>query len=234
MTASKHKPTAHTTPSTKAFEEKSMKSVYNLIILDESGSMDIIRTQALTGVNETLQTIRDAEKENPGMQQYVTLMSFDTRHFNYIYKLTPAGIAKDITRRQYEPYGGTPLYDAIGKCLIDLQHHVGANDVVLVTVVTDGYENASKEFTAKHIANMITRLRDKGWVFTYIGANQDVEQVAASISINNHMCFEATVAGTTDMFKKENRNRLKFMQRLSVEDENADYKARGANYFEEE
>jgi len=56
---------------------------------------------------------------------------------------------------------------------------------VLVTIITDGEENSSKEFTGQMIKKMIDELKALGWVFTFIGANIDVEKVAAQISINN-------------------------------------------------
>ena len=52
--------------------------IYNLIILDESGSMDHIRMQALSGANETLQTIRMAQKENPADNHMVSFVTFDS------------------------------------------------------------------------------------------------------------------------------------------------------------
>ena len=87
--------------------------IYNLIILDESGSMSAIQQEALTGVNETLQTIRMAKDEHPEQEHFVTLVAFDTGHYNEIYKGTPAVKATDITPEQYRPGGCTPVYDAI-------------------------------------------------------------------------------------------------------------------------
>lgn len=52
--------------------------IYNLIILDESGSMCFIKRQALSGLNETLQTIRSAQQKYPEQKQYVTILPFDT------------------------------------------------------------------------------------------------------------------------------------------------------------
>lgn len=50
-------------------------------------------------------------------------------------------------------------------------------------------------------------LKGKGWVFAYIGANQDVEKVAASISITNTISFQTTSAGTQIMTDRVNRSR---------------------------
>ena len=91
-----------------------------------------------------------------------------------------------------------------------MRKKVAESDRVLVTVVTDGYENASREYSGKAIKALVDELKEKGWVFAYIGANQDVEAVAATMSITNAMSFEATIDGTIAMSKKLEtaRNRL--------------------------
>ena len=92
---------------------------------------------------------------------------------------------------------------------------VADNDKVLVTVITDGYENASVEYSGTAIKALVEELRAKGWVITYIGANQDVEKVASAISVTNVMDFQSTHAGTSDMFCKERRARARWFDRLS-------------------
>lgn len=193
----------------------STKRVHNLIILDESGSMSSIYRPALTGVNETLQTIRSAQDEHKEQEHYVTLVAFDSGHYNQIYAHVSAKKAADITEEQYRPGGCTPLYDAMGRGLTELRPKVEKDDVVLVTVITDGYENASREYNGKAIKALVESLKGQGWVFTYIGANQDVEAVAASMSIDNHLAFNADDDSTGEMFAKECRSRKKFFGKLS-------------------
>ena len=188
--------------------------VHNLIIVDESGSMMSIYYPALSGVNETLHTIRGAQKEHPDQEHFVTLVTFDTSHYNKIYHNTPAKEAIDITGEQYRPCGGTPLYDAMGRAINELRTKVKKDDVVLVTVITDGYENASREYNEKAIKSLVEEMRKSGWVFTYIGANQDVETVADAMSINNRMAFAASVEGTRAMFERENMSRKRFFGKI--------------------
>ena len=190
--------------------------VYNLIILDESGSMVSIYQEALTGVNETLQTIRMAKEDHPGQEHFVTLIAFDTGHYNEIYNSTPAEEAVDIMPEQYRPGGATPLYDAMGRAISDLRNHLANKEdyVVLVTVITDGYENASREYSGPAIKALVKEMRNKGWVFTYIGANQDVDSVAESMSINNSMAFCSTTEGTKEMFLKEKMARMRFYGKI--------------------
>ena len=192
------------------------RRIYNLLILDESGSMSAIYQPAITGVNETLQTIREAQKENPSQEHFVTLVAFDSGHYNEIYHNIPAFSAVDITTDQYQPCGMTPLYDTMGRAINELRETIkDDSDVALVTVITDGYENASREYTGPAIKALIEELKKKNWVFTYIGANQDVEAVAASMAINNHHAFQADVDGTREMFLKERNSRKAFFSRVS-------------------
>ena len=66
---------------------------------------------------------------------------------------------------------------------------------MLVTVITDGYENSSHEYTGKMIKSMVTRLREKGWTFAYIGATEDAIEIAKDLYINNAIRFDATNKG---------------------------------------
>lgn len=192
------------------------RNVYNLLILDESGSMCSIYEPALTGVNETLQTIRGAQDEHPEQTHFVTLVAFDTGHYNEIYHNVEAAKAADITSEQYRPCGGTPLYDAMARAINEMDRvEKKEQDVVLVTIITDGYENASREYNGKAIKALVEQMRKKNWVFTYIGANQDVEKVAESMAINNHMAFKADMAGTQMMWDKERRSRQAFFCKMS-------------------
>lgn len=189
--------------------------IFNLIILDESGSMSSIEKQAITGVNETVQTIREAQKKHEEQEHYVTLVSFNSNAVKTIYDKVEADKVEELTDKQYEPACCTPLYDAMGNSLTTLKKSVAQDDKVLVTVITDGYENASSEYNGPAIKALVESLKAKGWVFTYIGANQDVEKVAATISITNTLNFAPTVDGTSAMFKAEKKSRSRWFDRLS-------------------
>lgn len=195
------------------------QKIFNLVILDASGSMETIYTQALSGVNETLATIRMAQKEHPELQQYVTLASFSAgEHFlNRIYSALPIAEAHNITKEDYPLLGCTALYDAMGTCISELQQKVSHGDRVLVTIITDGYENASRTWTDRQIKSLVQELRQMGWTFTYIGADQDVEKVAGEIGVQNTLLFSANAEETDAMFEKERRSRSKFYSKLCCE-----------------
>ncbi len=188
---------------------------HNLIILDRSGSMTDIRRQTVSGLNETLATIRSFARENPDTDQRVTLLAFCACRMQYIYNDKPIAEVTDLTLDQYEPCCCTPLYDAIGSaCSRILGLTEGDHDAkVSVTILTDGYENASREWTHDSIARLIASLKQRGWLVAYIGADHDVEKVALSINITNHLCFDKTDEDTAEMFRKESRSRKKWMSR---------------------
>lgn len=98
--------------------------------------------------------------------------------------------------------------------MTELRLLVEDEDIVLVTIITDGYENASREFTGRAIKGLIEGLKKKDWVFTYIGAKHDVEKVATSFSINNHISFDANIVGTNMMFAKERSSRSRFFDKI--------------------
>lgn len=197
-------------------EPKSMK-VFNLIILDASGSMESIYNQALSGVNETIQTIKQSQEDHANITQHVTLATFSSgqRYMTTLHDGEPVTSVSEMTTDDYRPYGCTALYDAMGDQITHLQSKVKHNDIVLVTVITDGEENASQRWNGRQIKALVDELRQMGWTFTYIGANQDVEKVAGTMGIRNAMSFEASAVGAKAMFCKERKARANFLNMVS-------------------
>lgn len=190
--------------------------VLNLIIVDESGSMSSIYTQALDGMNRTIENIRSQANLVPGVKQYVNLITFDSEHFKQHLRHCPAEEVRLLTNEDYQPCACTPLYDAIGRACTRLERHTTENDAVLVTIITDGYENSSTEFTANEIKRLIQRLSEKGWLFTFIGANQDVMFEAGKMGIHHAMAFEASKEGTEAMWNKEVSARMRMYERMRL------------------
>ena len=188
-----------------------MKRVFNLLVVDESGSMSIIQRQALMGINETLTTIQKMQKAHKNLEQRVTLITFDSTHKNLFYDNVPAVKAKALKPADYNPCGGTPLYDAIGMGIAKINAQTTDQDSVLVTIITDGEENSSEEYSLKMIKNLIAKLKKQNWTFTFIGTDDlDVESIAMDMGIDNHLQFSEDEAGTKAMFCRENRARERY------------------------
>lgn len=216
--------------SDKYPREEGETRIYNLIILDESGSMSSIAAQALEGANETLQTIRAAQQENPDDHQMITFVTFDTganRPFvRTIIDTEKIENVEDLTPAQYQPNGCTPIYDAMGLSITALRELVKEGDHVLVTVITDGFENSSQYFNAEMVKELVESLSTQGWVFTYIGANQDSGQTAAGLGIRSTMDFMTSAKGAAVMFGKmcsSNREYYKKVRRYKMTGEAIDY-----------
>ena len=206
-----------------------MKRVMNLIIVDESGSMSIIEKQALTGLNETLETVKKMQDLHPDMEQRVTLITFDSSHKRYVFDNVPASHTHLLGCNEYRPGGGTPLYDAIGIGISKLNAQTTVDDNVLVTIITDGEENCSVEYNLTMVKTLIEKMKKQNWTFTLIGTdNLDVEGMAGDMSIDNHLQFTEDAEGTQRMFERERKSRVNYNACLA---ENAPMEC--GSYFKE-
>lgn len=199
-------------------ETKTTKTqVFNVIILDKSGSMECIRQAAVSGFNETLNGIKKAQEKYADTQEhYVSLLTFCDCEKKYVFDKVPVAEARQLTMDDYQPCCCTPLYDAMGFTLTSMNNHVEniEDAVVVVTIITDGLENASKEYTGSAVKQLVERLKGKGWTFTYMGANQDSVEVAFNLSIRNARNFDYSAQGTMAGMAKDSSTRMNFFGRL--------------------
>lgn len=195
--------------------------VHNLIILDESGSMESIKKTIITGFNEIVQTIKGIETQFPDQEHFISLISFNGLGQKMIHFIDPASKLGQINDTLYKPDASTPLYDAMGsginKLKQVLQNQTDYN--VLVTVLTDGEENASKEFSGPDIKKMVDELKKQRWTFTYIGADHDVERMAASLSITNTMTFTKDKEDMDRMFTAEKMSRANYSKKIQLKED---------------
>ncbi len=130
-------------------------------ILDRSGSMESMRTDAIGGFNAYLKE----QKARPGACHF-TLIQFDD-----VVDLLHAGPIADcneLTAAIYQPRGSTALLDAVGRAISDAERRPGLKTIV---VLTDGQENASKEWTWETIGARMKELQEKQkWDFVFIGS----------------------------------------------------------------
>lgn len=183
--------------------------IYNLIIVDKSGSMSNVTKETIAGVNETIGGIQATARKNSEQKQYITLIAFCGCEQRYIFDNVRAEDAHFISDADYQPCCSTPLYDTIGHACICMEKHVGDDKTaaVSVTILTDGYENSSREFNHPAVVALIKRLKEKGWLFAYIGADHDVESVAFTLHIDNFMQFQKNEQDMKRMFEENNSAR---------------------------
>ena len=191
--------------------------VYNVIIMDRSGSMWDIQKSAIMGFNEVLGGVKASKSRfSDTQEQMITLVLFDSASIDNVYWNADPDTAAILTEKTYVPGASTPLYDAMGKTLTRLEKELqgDSNHTVVVTVITDGYENDSHEFTLSAIRSLVGHLKGQGWSFAYMGTDHDVESVTVALSITNVVRFEKTEAGTVRSFRKERRARERYMKRM--------------------
>lgn len=191
--------------------------IYNLIILDKSGSMHSIRQAAINGFNETLGSIQAAQKKYYETQEhYLTFVTFCGCGIEYVYDNTPVKEVHKITPDEYEPCCYTPLYDAIGFTLTKMKKLIKEDEdsTALVTIITDGEENASEEYDLAQVQALIHSLKEEGWTFAYMGTCHDVKAVTTSLSITNVITFEHDEKGTEEVFEKDRNARERFYDKV--------------------
>ena len=198
--------------------------VHNLIILDESGSMGSIKKTIIEGFNEIVQTVKGIEKEFPEQEHFISLVTFNGLGQKLLHFIDPVSRLEQIDDKRYQPDASTPLYDAMGFSFAKLRQVVDnlTDYNVLVTILTDGEENASTEYTGKAIKKLIAELKLNRWTFTYIGTDHDVEKFAASISITNTMVFNKNEADMKAMFVKEQSSRRNYSEKIREKKDTGD------------
>ncbi len=170
-----------------------------VFILDRSGSMDGLESDTIGGYNSMLAK----QKAEPG-EAVVTTVLFDDKYELLHDRINIKGIAP-ITEKEYYVCGTTALLDAVGKTIQKIdnaQKHTGEElraDKVLFVIITDGMENASKEYTYGKIKAMIEHQKECcGWEFIFLGANIDAVATASRFGIDEDRAanYHADSAGT--------------------------------------
>jgi len=174
------------------------------VILDRSGSMEAIATDAIGGFNAFV----DSQRRQPGDAR-MTLILFDDRYEVPI-KSQPLAQVPLLTRQTFVPRGSTALLDAIGRTIKKMTDSFAARpvanrpDTIIVAILTDGEENASRTFSQAHIADLIAEKRAQGWEFIFLAANQDAIASATRLSIPaaDAEAFAADRTGTQAAFAR--------------------------------
>ncbi len=170
------------------------------VILDESGSMDGIVSDTLGGLNGYIR--KQKEQVDGGLARFslTTFSAVGEEFVRTIVDNMPIDQVKPITGENYNPYGGTPLLDAVGQRITEVETLLNSYKVrpeVLFAVITDGLENQSKKYTKDDIQKMISGREGKGWTFVFMGANQDAwgESQQYGYVAGNTVGWEASAGG---------------------------------------
>ena len=163
------------------------KTIYHLIV-DKSGSMSDCIPQTINGFNEQVSKIRELQQQYPEQELSIGLTTFNHEVYEHFYQSRPE-MVNQLSTNTYRPDGTTALLDAVGHSVKHIEELLkfqqkDTDTTVVIVILTDGEENASKFFTLKDIKAMISRLQETGkWTFSFLGANLDSVEVAESMSI---------------------------------------------------
>ena len=164
-----------------------------VFVIDKSGSMSGSEANTISSFNEYI----EREYNNNYRTSVTTILFSDD--FNYLYKRKNIKNVKKMTDNDYVVGGCTALYDALGSGINYIDKF--DTDKVMFIIITDGYENASREFNNSKIRNMIKK--HKNWEFIYIGADIDSYATGGSIGIKkeNIANYKKDSKGTSLLFK---------------------------------
>lgn len=193
--------------SRKQWYEMAKKVTIINFVLDESGSMNAVLSDTIGGFNSYIDTLK---KEDKNIR--FTLTKFSGDHHTPVYVDKALSEVPNLDNGSYKPNGWTPLYDAIAKTIEATEKAIakGKPDVLTV-ILTDGQENASKEFNRNTLLTLIERKQADGWTFVYLGANQDACLEASSIGIPVGNVASYDVANTKATFGRAAAASLDYM-----------------------
>jgi hypothetical protein len=181
-----------------------MKNDYThiAVILDRTGSMESIRDDTIGGFNAFL----NAQKAEPGLAS-LTLVQFDSQDpYEIVHKFKSLAEVPELTRKTFVPRANTPLLDAIGRGINDLEKSLAdmAEDErpsrVVMVIITDGQENASHEFRKDQIEKMINEKQEKAdWKFVFLSADLAAirDALASGVRAASALAFDRDKQGTT-------------------------------------
>lgn len=204
--------------------------VHLYVLLDRSGSMASMADDVIGGFNHLL-----GEQQADGQDARMTLVQFDgTDPQEVIADAVPIAEMTPMDAATFVPRGNTPLLDATGMLLGRAATRVArrsadglaAEEVVVVTI-TDGHENASREFTLPAVRQLIDAHTAAGWTFVFLGAALDVYGEAGGLGYDPRavQSFAADGAGSTAAFASLSRSASAKRARVrrGVDDDKGDF-----------
>lgn len=173
------------------------------IILDRTGSMESIRDDIIGGFNAFL----NQQKAEPDTAT-LTLVQFDTQDpYEVLHKFKPIEDVPELTRETFVPRAATPLLDAMGRGINDLENSLAEMKEsekpsrIIIVIITDGQENSSLEFRKDQIEKMIKEKQEEAsWQFVFLSADLAAigDALATGIHATSTMSYDKTARGTKE------------------------------------
>lgn len=191
--------------------------IYNLVILDCSGSMQPLREAAIQGYNETLEVIRAAQEQYGIEQQHLVSLTLFNMDVTKVFDCDTIQNMPNLLAENYMPESVTAMWDAIGISLSELQQRLDSLDhaTAVVTIISDGLENASHRYTLDQVVSQIDGLKENGVMFVFMGTNQNVAQTAAQLHIDAYRTFEYTADGMKEAWESGIKASAEYYDRIA-------------------
>lgn len=154
-----------------------------VIILDKSGSMHGLEEDVVGGYNALI----EEQKKLDGKVDVTTILFNDK--IETLYSKEDIKDIKPMTKSDYRPGGSTALLDTIGYAIRMLDDELEA-ETTIISIMTDGYENASRKYTYPLIKQLIQAREKKGWKILFQGANINVREEANNLGIDEDNAIE--------------------------------------------
>ncbi len=216
-------------------DEADANPVHVSFLLDRSGSMHHLVDDVVGGFNDFVANQQVANQQKEGACAF-TLVQFDSQNpFEVIHDATPIVSVPPLRPDQYRPRGGTPLLDAFGDVITAADRRLarlGRPEDQVVVVFTDGLENASSRWSHDRLTRAIEERKARGgWVFAYLGANQDSFLVAGPLGVDRGSIrnFTADSAGVRDAMARLDKNVNRFRKAKRTE-----RMARASNFWRDD
>jgi uncharacterized protein YegL len=163
-----------------------------LVVADRSGSMGLVRQEAINGFNTFL-----AEQQAEPGEANLTLVLFDDK-VEVPYDSVPLADVEKLTTETFVPRGFTATYDAVGRALTTLEEK--APEKAIVMIITDGGENASKEYTAAQVKEKVKAAQDRGWEVIFLAQNLDANSAGSAIGSTMNLNLVAGAKGMHEAY----------------------------------
>ena len=144
--------------------------------------MESCRDTTVDAINEYIMGLRRSDT----VDARISLTIFDSVSIEPLQTAAPAKTSLELSRSNYVPRASTPLLDAIGHAVAEIDKvQLRLGEKVGLVILTDGLENASKEHTKDSIRKLLTdRQENKGWLVTFLGAEVDAFADAQAIGVD--------------------------------------------------
>ena len=177
------------------------------VVLDRSGSMQSCKVVTIEALNTYLKELKKEKIWNASL----TLSTFDSISIDIPISRRPIKRLRKFSLDLLQPRGGTPLFDAIGLAIHDLEQIKESTDEnKVLVIVTDGYENASREYTSENISSKIIEKEEAGWLIIYLGADHDAFKQSNSLNFDRERSMRYSKEDSVDAFRAVTRTTLDY------------------------